>query len=300
MQVIQVYLDQPLLGLLLGWIQDVTLLWMVGQISSIKVSFKRLALGGIAGGIYDFFMLTNQISKGILNHWVLSPFVFFILIPVSMAFLTFYPEKIRKFLGIVGYLYLLSFVLAGFHWGIDILNQVYFQLEISLWWRFVLHLALIFILGELGWGIIHRKFLEEACLYPVLIRWGEHEMKLNALVDTGNSLCDPITKMPVIIVELEQFKSRIPDEILSFIKNIQSGETHFADIPEFWAKRIRVLPFNSIGEEHGILVGFRLDQIIIRQKKGEVVKKNVVVGLYNHSLSKEGIFQALLPPNVLM
>jgi stage II sporulation protein GA (sporulation sigma-E factor processing peptidase) len=300
LQVIQVYLDQPLLGLLLGWIQDLALLWVVGQISVIKVSLKRLALGGISGGIYNFFLLTNQISGGILNHWVLSPLIYFIMIPAVMAFLAFFPVNLKKFIGIVGYIYLLSFVLAGFHWGIDILNQEYFQLDISLWWQFLFHLALIFIMGELGWGVVHRKFLEETCLYPVLMSWGEDEIELNALLDTGNGLFDPLTKMPVIIVELDRIKNLLPDNFLSFIKNMQSGESSFSDLPEFWLKRILILPFNSIGEERGILVGFRLDQVVIRKKQYNIVKKNVVVGLCDRSLSKEGIFQALLPPSVLM
>lgn len=284
----------------MGWIQNVTLLWVVGQISAIKAGFKRLILGGIAGGVYNFFLLTNQISKGILNHWVLSPLIFLIIIPVLMVLLTFFPVKIKNLLKIIGYIYLLSFALAGFHWGIDILNQLYFHIDISLWWRFIMHLAFIFLLGELGWGIIHRKFLEEICLFPVRISWGEFEIELNALLDTGNRLYDPFTKTSVIIVELDQIKSLLPDEIIGLIKNIQFGESHFTDLPEFWAKRICILPFNSIGKERGILVGLRLDKVVIRKKQYDITKRDVVVGLCDRSLSKEGIFQALIPPTMLM
>jgi stage II sporulation protein GA (sporulation sigma-E factor processing peptidase) len=297
---VKVYLDLPISGAILGWIQDGTLLWMVGQISSARVAWPRLLLGGAIGGAFQFMLLLNQASEGLLYHWVLSPLIFMFLIPWLMVTAAFFPLTLRRFLTIIGYFYLLSFLLSGIHWGIDSLNQRYFHWTITLWWRFCLHLTFIFILGEIGWGVVHRKVWDQICLFPIQIQWQGQNLKLNALLDTGNRLHDPLTKVPVIVVEFNHIKDLLPPEVLKMVDHLQRGE--LADdlaIPLYWEERVRLLPFHSLGKEHGLMVGFRPDRVSVRQKNQEYESNNVVVAFYNRSLSPEGSFQALIPPAIL-
>lgn len=300
MDMVKVYLDLPISGAILGWIQDGTLLWMVGQISSARVAWPRLLLGGAIGGAFQFMLLLNQASEGLLYHWVLSPLIFMFLIPWLMVTAAFFPLTLRRFLTIIGYFYLLSFLLSGIHWGIDSLNQRYFHWTITLWWRFCLHLTFIFILGEIGWGVVHRKVWDQICLFPIQIQWQGQNLKLNALLDTGNRLHDPLTKVPVIVVEFNHIKDLLPPEVLKMVDHLQRGE--LADdlaIPLYWEERVRLLPFHSLGKEHGLMVGFRPDRVSVRQKNQEYESNNVVVAFYNRSLSPEGSFQALIPPAIL-
>ncbi len=297
---LKVYLDLPILGGILAWIQDGVLLWMVGQISAVKGRWGRLVLGGAAGGLFQLLIMVNQASGGLLNPWIGSPLIFTVLVPILMVGLAFFPIKIKGAFKLFGYFYLLSFLLSGIHWGLDSLNRRYFQLEINLWWRCWAHLALIFILGELGWGVVHRKLWDQICLYPIRISWDGNELNLNALLDTGNRLYDPLTKVPVVIIEYSQVKQLLPAEVVALIDKIQSGEldTNWK-LPNVWQERVRVLPFKSIGKEHGMLIGFRPDSLKIWQKQEEISNNHVVVGIYNHPLSPEGAFQALIPPTVL-
>jgi stage II sporulation protein GA (sporulation sigma-E factor processing peptidase) len=300
LQEIKIYLDQPLVGGIISWIQDAILLWMVAQISGFKVKRNRFILGGAVGGVFQFLVLTNLVSNGLLYPWILAPVIFILIVPILMAGLTFTPSHIKNYIRILGYMYLLSFLLAGFHWGIDIINQRFFHWNITLWWRFLMHLSLILTMGELGWGIVHRKFWEQICLYPIQISWGGQMMQLNALLDTGNQLHDPITKVPVVIVELQQIKDQLPLEFIKWVENIQLGELGLnIELSDFWEERVRILPFNSLGKEHGLMVGFRSDQVKVWQKQQTVINENVVIGLYNKSLSREGAFHALIPPAVL-
>lgn len=297
---IKIYLDIPLLGCFLGWIQDTTLLWMVSQITSTRTKMLRLLAGGAIGGIFQFFLLVNQASGGMVHSWILAPAVFIVIVPLIMLNLAFYPIAIKKGFTVLGYFYLISFLLSGIHWGIDSINQRFFHFEMTYWWRFCLHLTIIFVLGELGWGIIHRRIWEEICLYPIKIGWGNDQLDLTALLDTGNRLHDPLTKVPVIIVELNKIKHLLPQEFIETIQNIQSGDFKVGwNLPDFWEERLRILPFNSIEKEHGILIGFRPDRLIVQQKQKEVINQNVVVGLCQRDLSPEGAFHALIPPSVL-
>lgn len=297
---VEVYLDLPLLGGITGWIQDTALLWMIAQITAVKTKKWRLLAGGAVGGMFQFFLLINQVSNGVVNGWVLSPLIFMVGVPVLMIGLTFFSVRFQKTFSIFGYFYLISFLLSGIHWGIDAINQRFFQIEITWWWRFWLHLTLIFILGEIGWGIIHRKIWDRVCLYPIEIVWGENNLRLTALLDTGNRLYDPLTKLPVVIIEVNQIKPLLPLEVVETVNQMQWGDYHLdLQLPGFWEERIRILPFNTIGKEHGILVGFRPDRLVIHEKQKEIVNHQVVIGLSHKNLSPEGTFQALIPPSVL-
>lgn len=297
---LKVYLDLPILVGILSWIQDGVLLWMVGQISSVKAKWVRLAVGGAVGGLFQLFIMVNQASGGLVNSWAGSPIIFMFIVPLLMVGLTFFPIKPKVALRLFGYFYLMSFLLSGIHWGVDSINRRYFQLEINFWWRFWAHLTFIFILGELGWGVVQRKLWEQICLYPIQINWDGKEINLNALLDTGNRLYDPLTKVPVVIIEFNEVKHLLPCEVVALIKKMHSGELDGDwNLPDIWQERVRVLPFKSIGKEHGMLIGFRPDSLKIWRKQQAICNNQVVVGIYNHQLSPEGAFQALIPPTVL-
>jgi stage II sporulation protein GA (sporulation sigma-E factor processing peptidase) len=299
-QAVQIYLDQPLLGGLISWFEDALLLWMAAQISGLKVKRWRFLLGGAIGGMFQFLVSLYIVSGGLIYPWVWTPVVYILIVPLLMVGITLVPIHLKSFFRVIIYVYLLSFLLAGFHTGLDIMNQRFFHWPISLWWRFLIHCGLILIIGELGWGVVHRKFWDQICLYPVQIRWGERIVKINALLDTGNRLLDPITKVPVMIVELKQIKDLLPAELIQWVETIHKGDLGLCvNLPDFWEERVRVLPFHSLGKEHGLLVGFRSDEVKVWLKQQPITSSNVIIGLYNQSLSREGAFHALIPPTVL-
>jgi stage II sporulation protein GA (sporulation sigma-E factor processing peptidase) len=296
---VEVYLDTPLLGAFFGMIQDATLLWMVAQITALRPGMKRLVAGGVIGGAFQFILLVNQSSGGLVDGWILSPFVF-CLVPPLMLGVTFCPVGLPKFWRIGGCFYLLAFLLAGINWGIDMLNQRFFGWPFSLWWRFLLHLTLIFCLGELGWGVIHRKVWEQVCLFPIRICWDAKQLQTVALLDTGNRLYDPLTKAPVVILELAEIKRHLPAEVLEMLAKMAQGELDSQlEVSPYWQDRLRLLPFCTIGQEYGIMVGFRPEEVIICQKECETSHRQIVVALCNRKLAPEGAFHALISPDLI-
>ena len=256
-------------------------------------------MGGAAGGLFQFFFAANQLSGGIIYDWILWPVLSMFLVPVLIVVLAFHRMRPARICRLFGYFYGLSLLLACIHWGIDHLNRLFFHQEITLWWHFWIHLMLIFSLAELGWGVVHRQVWEKLCLYPLKIVWDQNQIELNALLDTGNRLYDPLTKLPVVIIEQSSIKHLLPAKVLQLIEQLQADDLKEINLPESWEGRVRLLPFNSIGKEHGLLVGFRPDEITVWEKDQGVVSKNVVVAFHNRPLSPEGAFQALIPPAVL-
>lgn len=124
-----------------------------------------------------------------------------------------------------------------------------------------------------------------------------NEQKFKAMIDTGNLLKDPITNSPVIIIEKNSLKNILPEEILENTQEIINGEYEFSEEYLKYASKFRVLPFSSLGKQNGMLLGFKVDKVEAKINDEEVVKDDVIVGIYDKKLSNKGHYECLIGLN---
>lgn len=136
-----------------------------------------------------------------------------------------------------------------------------------------------------------KSVLQDLLKVPMIIRIQGKELKVTGLVDTGNQLVDPLTGSPVVIVEYGILKRYLPSELQKIID--KSGEVDLSKLTEIIPEDgsrffFRLIPFTTIGKRHGMLIGFRPDEIIVLTGDECLHKKNVVIGIYNRRLSSRG------------
>ncbi len=119
---------------------------------------------------------------------------------------------------------------------------------------------------------------------------------IKAIIDTGNFLREPITKIPVIVVEKDVLIHIIPDYILNNLDRIIGGDD--INLGEYMNK-IRLIPFTSLGKENGILLGLKADSVLVELEDNTINIDNVIVAIYNGSLSKNGKYKALIGLDLL-
>ena len=122
------------------------------------------------------------------------------------------------------------------------------------------------------------------------------------MLDTGNMLKDPITGMPVIIVQKEILKEILPNIILDNLSKIVGGDVPqevYNDENLQYITKFRLIPFSSIGKENGMLLGFKAKKIEIEQEDIKKVIDNVIVGIYEKNLSKRNEYNALIGLDLL-
>ena len=112
------------------------------------------------------------------------------------------------------------------------------------------------------------------------------------------------TGTSVIVAELGALEDLLPKEILAFIReNGTSDILNDASIicaVEGWERRFRLIPYNSVGNENGILPGFKADVVRVSEKNGEDAELNdIVVCLYEKALSEDEKYRALLAPDMI-
>ena len=116
------------------------------------------------------------------------------------------------------------------------------------------------------------------------------------MIDSGNILKEPITGTPVIVVESTLLEEALPREILNNLEKIIGGDLEGIkeETKKEYLTRLKLIPYSSLGKQNGMLVGIKPEYIEIENE--EQIKKieNVIIGIYNKSLTKKGEYRALV------
>lgn len=109
---------------------------------------------------------------------------------------------------------------------------------------------------------------------------------LLALCDTGNTLSDPMTGLPVVVVEGEKLWEILPELQWENLKNP-------VEIVRKWGGgglRLQLLPYRAVGVDCGLLLAVRLDSVEYGKRK----LRNCLTALSPTPLSDGGGYCALI------
>ncbi|MDR3645643.1 MAG: sigma-E processing peptidase SpoIIGA, partial [Clostridia bacterium] len=143
---------------------------------------------------------------------------------------------------------------------------------------------------------LHRNIQTQAiCRLEVTV--GGVSAETPALLDTGNSLCDTITGVPVLIVDYERVEKLIPKALRPAFKRgtIDDAESIAR---AGWAGRIRMIPYGSLNGTGGLLPAFRPDNVKAESGGRKISTANALVDVSVRPLSRDGSYGALLSPHL--
>ena len=145
--------------------------------------------------------------------------------------------------------------------------------------------------------VVKNKISKRDMFCNIKIKLNVKEIETKAMLDTGNMLKEPITNIPVIVVEHTLLYECVPKQILNNIEEILGGD--FSKIPDEIKKKymtkLKFIPFSSLGKQNGMLLGIKPEYVVIKDENDEEKKLNeVIIGIYNKSLTKRGEYRALM------
>ena len=126
---------------------------------------------------------------------------------------------------------------------------------------------------------------------PVTLVLEGRRVKVDALVDTGNTLSDPLSDARVMVVEWEAvqplFSGKVPLEESALREPTVCAGTLSLFLGE---GRVRLLPYRAVGVEAGMLLAIRVDQALIGSQKAN----RLLVALCPGKLATNGNYTALI------
>ena len=116
---------------------------------------------------------------------------------------------------------------------------------------------------------------------PVELTYGNQQVRITALCDTGNTLRDPVTGKPVLVVGAEvaqQMTGLTVQQLRSPINAVEKSS-----LPG-----LRLIPYRSVGQPAGMLLALRFPQVRIGSWQG-----SSLVAFAPEKLCDDGRYQAL-------
>lgn len=98
-------------------------------------------------------------------------------------------------------------------------------------------------------------------LEPVVVSLEGRSILLTALRDTGNTLTDPATGRPVLVAQGDKLTRLLPKELLEGLERPAETMERFSG--DTIGRRMRLLPYRSIGVDCGFLLAVRADRVSV-------------------------------------
>ncbi len=277
------------------------ILYATAIISKIKIKHWKIIISSIMGSVYVviYYIFRIDLYINIISK---------VFISILMNYIAFSPKSFKLLLKDVLLFYLVSFVFGGAALGMIYIvnsNNINIKdgviLENYTLKTIFIGVVLAFLISILSFKMVKHKIGKKDMFCSIIIKLNKKKVKIRAMIDTGNLLKEPISNIPVIVVEKSVLFDIIPKEILENIDNVLGGD--LSGIPEVikqeYLAKLKVIPFSSLGKQNGMLLGIKADEVeVIEDDEIKRVDK-VIIGIYNKVLSKRGDYKALLGINII-
>ncbi|WP_077617740.1 sigma-E processing peptidase SpoIIGA [Bacillus sinesaloumensis] len=291
---------------LLNFFFDALLLLLTAMILKRRIVKWRILVGSFIGSLLVLLVVS---PFAVLGSHPITKLLFSIVI-VGVAFgykrfryfiqglLTFYFATFMIGGGMIGVHYFMEFDVKVFDGSILTKSSGYGN-PIS--WGFVLlGFPILWYFSKNRIEDIETKQVFYDQIVAVKIVIDDVTIHLNGLVDSGNQLFDPITKSPVMILDINKYEHLFPKPLIEQSKNIELLTNDTNSESHKWESRVRLIPYRGVGQEHQFLLAVKPDQITIYEGNKENTVKKGLVAINHTTLSTDGEYDCIIHPKMLV
>ncbi|WP_028398925.1 sigma-E processing peptidase SpoIIGA [Ectobacillus panaciterrae] len=283
---------------------DFLLLLLTAVILKRKAKKWRLLAGALLGSSIVIFTFTPFAYA--MTHPVTKIFYSIAIVYAAFGF-----TRVRTFVQTLFMFYFVTFMvgggLIGLHFFVQASPSISEAASVKtasfgdpVSWLFVcVGFPVIYYFSKKRIGDIEITKIRYEHIVKVELVIGDMQAELSGLIDNGNQLYDPLTKTPVMIVEVSETKNLFPEWLQEQAKKV----THFPNLDDEnseWMKRLRIIPYRGIGQSNQFLLAVKPDAVRIH-KDGEVLSvHHVLVGLSHTKLSSDNEYTCIIHPKMLL
>jgi stage II sporulation protein GA (sporulation sigma-E factor processing peptidase) len=286
---------------------DLLLLLLTALVLKRNLVKWRLLLGALVASSVLFLVVTPFSS---LYYHPMFKLAFSTCIVVT----TFGFRRFSYFIQNLLTFYFVSFICGGglialhffFNNEMVILNGVVTTKSTGLgtpisWLLVLIGFPVIWFLSKKRFELIEVRKVKYEEIVDVDLFIIDKHLKLKGLVDSGNQLQDPLTKKPVMIIDMNILQNKFPKSIVQQAKHPELIGDQSIEIETVWEEKLCIIPYRGIGQVNQFIIGIRPDKVVVTLENGEELdSSNVIVGLNFTNLSSEGDFNCILHPQMLI
>lgn len=289
----------------LNFMFDSLLLYLTAIILKRETGLWRIFAGGFIGSIIILLAFTP------FNEYSGHPFTK-LLFSIVMVLAVFGFKRLRYFVKALMTFYFATFLVGGSLIGIHYFINFDFKLSSSVMMASIKGFGdpiswLFVVIGfPLAWHFSKRNVegiemtkIQYDSLILVRVVINETEYCFKGLIDSGNQLYDPISKMPVMFISIKDRLDEFPPEISKMAGNPEDIIMGSESIGVDWEHKMRVIPCKVVGQEHQLIIGFKPDRILFEKENEIIEAERGLISFSMQQLSSDGSFQCIVHPKML-
>lgn len=302
-----VYVDMIFL---LNFFMNAALVRTTAWAAKVKVPVWRIILSSLAGAAYVVMIFFPSLS-------FMFTFAVKFLFSLAMVALAFGFGSLQQLVRRVGLFYAVNFTAAGAIYAVhyllqsshEVLNGILFthtgghaaSASIATWFVLIIFFgALLFY----RWTERSRERQADFAGYiaDVLVRIENYETSCRGLIDTGNRLYDPLTRTPVMVMDIRPWEGILPEAWARMLQVDDMDEMMrmLAAVPESrWRDRLRMVPYKGIHKGRHFMLAVKPDKVVIRHHDAVAEPEKVLIGFNGGRLSSDGSYEAIIHPDLI-
>ena len=234
-----------------------------------------------------------------------------------MLWIAFPLCSLQSFIQTLGAFYIVNFVAAGgilgthylFQNSSEVFNGIAYTMSGGM--RFEVKIFFLFSMIMLFVVLVVFKNVQASrdrvqrlttCLEEVEVYVDDICIACTGLVDTGNQLSDPLSGMPVIVMEFSLWHTYFPVSWQTHFQKEQPVENLIIKMEQsssLWQSRMRLVPYRGINRSSCFMLCIRPDKVIVAANGQRYEHHKVLVGLDGGKLSIEGKYEAIIHPELI-
>lgn len=262
----EVYIDSLFL---INFTMNLYVLLLTNRKLGCTATRRRLWLGAAIGAAGYCMVVLIPCYFPIVKNLVL-----FSAVSILMVKITFRQKGLRAFLKVCSTMLLYTFLFGGclmfLFRRIPWLKEHAFGIWGIMGIGGILYLLVTYLL--------EKYFKKKEAICDVCLKNNGKILNIKGLVDTGNSLIEPISGKPVSILERE------------IMEALLEGEE---------PRGFRMVPYRSIGKENGILRAYEIAEIVIESNGIKRSCKNIYIGISEAAVSAGTNYRMIIHPKLM-
>jgi stage II sporulation protein GA (sporulation sigma-E factor processing peptidase) len=284
---------------------DSLLLYLTAIFLKRRIRIWRLLAGGFIGSL--IILLSFTPLHDYTNHPISK-----LLCSIFMVLMVFGYKRWRHFIQGLMTLYVATFLIGGALIGTHYFIQYNSDLTMEVLqasvkgfgdpisWLFVM------IGFPIAWHFSKRNVedfemvkIQFDQIVDVKLTIDTETFNFKGLVDSGNQLYDPLSKLPVMFVSIKNQMEAMPAPIVKMAADPEALIMGNVELPTEWKNRLRIVPCRVIGQEHQLIVAVKPDSILIQQNEEIYLCEKGLVSFTIKPLSADDAFQCIVHPKML-
>ena len=290
----------------LNWIFDTSLLVWTAVLLKTRIKWIRMVVGGLVGSLIIWLYVTPY-------SYLADQIWFKCMFSILMVLTAFGFRSLRAFIKKIVTLYGVTFTFGGILFG----SHNFFSFKVTEYfggftngtgsfgdpvsWVFVtIGFPLAWYFSKRHINILDLAKWNKEQRVTMFVEINGIEFKSEGFVDTGNQLLDPLSGSPVAIISLYERDNLLPPSVTKLIeKGVQNMDVDFAEFPDGWQEKMRIIPCKVVGNESQLLIGFKPDALSIEAANERRSVHKCLISFTMQQLSGEGLFDSIVHPKMV-